>query len=315
MKVLPNREGKAFQEAGGSAGQCGGSLLALLHGLKWAASVDNYLVAPGISLHAVDGTAIGRLYNQLCVKEGIDDGEPFGYEVCVRFQPTDEEPHFLNFGDPYSAVDRLSNVLAIVTGRPVGMCRAIWSQGDSESVQRTELVYTIRGQTEFLEGTWPDLSDRTLRDVSTAWNNQQLAWRHAKGKSRVVNALTYFYYAWQSHYADQICLNLAIVLELVFAPHSQSETTHQIAYNLSRFYGESRLERERIYRFTKRFYRYRSKVVHGGIPDDGALIGAVVEGFPLVAGVLRKILTNEILLLKIDDDEARKGMLDEFLFE
>ncbi|UCC28958.1 MAG: hypothetical protein JSU86_12230 [Phycisphaerales bacterium] len=291
------------------------SVAALLHGLGWSAGPTQIEIAPGITLCSLEGSVVGRLYWTLCEDTGVDDREPFTYHVYVRLDPTETEAYLLDFGDPYSLVDRFSNVLAVLTGQPVSMCRVIWSTDGFASATGTSLVYVSVRQTEFLQKTWPSMCAALAQDIAVAWRTQQAEWERKKSRGRLANALVYFYYAWRSHYADQICLNLAIVLEILFAPHSYSETTHQISFNVARFCGESAADRERLYQFVKEFYRVRSQIVHGGRPNEDKLIDAIIEAFPLVAGVLKRILLDQSVADEFANDTRRQAMLKRFLFE
>ncbi|HUW83633.1 MAG TPA: hypothetical protein VMZ31_12645, partial [Phycisphaerae bacterium] len=173
------------------------------------------------------------LYSRLCSDLQIDDEEPFEYEVYAELRLETPEDHLLDFGDPFSKVDRLCNLIAVTTGTPVGMCRVIWSRDDFLTADGTHLVFASMAQSTFLEpDTWPIISGENARALAIAWENQQTSWDRTRARGRVANALVHFYYAWRSHYMDQCCVNVAIALEVLFSPHHQGETTHQIAFNL-----------------------------------------------------------------------------------
>jgi hypothetical protein len=288
---------------------------ALIHGAVWASAKDHFEVGPGVSLCRMSETAVGILYQSLCGERGIDEGEPFDYEAFFLLKPTVEDPHLLDVGDPYSLADRLSNIFTIITGKPVGMCRVIWSSDNFRSAAGTDRVYVLIRQSEFIEGdSAAKISDSSAGELATAWNISQALWEKEKARGRMANALVFYYYAWRSSYIEQICLNLAITLEVLFAPHSESETTHQLAFNVSRFLASDLEGRERIYQMIRKFYRIRSAIVHGGIRDDNRIIDITVGVFRVTTGILKKILLNERLAQTFHEEPKRKELLRQYLF-
>ena len=209
----------------------------------------------------------------------------------------------MDAGDPYSLVDRLSNIFTIVTDEPINMCWVIWSHDGFRSAHDTHLAYVLTRQAAFIQhGHFVKISDLTAGQLAIAWKNSQALWHEEKSRGRMVNALTYFYYAWHSPYIEQICLNLAITLEVLFASHSQSETTHQLAFNISRFLHSDPKNRQDTYQRIRKFYSVRSAIVHGGIPHDDRIIDITVEVFHMTAGILRDILLNEHLAQTFNEE-------------
>jgi hypothetical protein len=175
-------------------------------------------------------------------------------------------------------------------------------------------IHTAGSQTEWLQDTRFNVTEDVLPDLATAWRRADRLWRESKNGSRVINALTYFSYSWHSHYLEQVCLNLAIAIECLFSPHSQSETTHQLAFNCARFVSNEPAERERIFDSVRTLYRLRSAIVHGGSVDHDALIEHVPWAFTFVARTLRRILLDEQSCRSLNDEAARKQLLRSFLF-
>jgi hypothetical protein len=145
-------------------------------------------------------------------------------------------------------------------------------------------------------------------------------WRAAQASAtpesagRIGNALTYFQYAWRSHHVDQACLHLAVALEVLFAPHSQAETSHQIAFNLSHFLATNQKSREATYEAARNFYRIRSAIVHGGAPAFQKIHSVYRIMFPLLARVLRRILRNPKLAATLEHEGSRRVMFRSFMF-
>jgi hypothetical protein len=291
------------------------SVAGLLHWTIWEADIDEVRIAPGIKLCRTEGSSVEKLYEALCIATGIDGGEPFEFGSYILLEPEDVKPALLPFGDPYSLFDRLCNVVAIITSQPISLCRVIESSDGFRSCEDTHIVYTYGGQTEFLTDSNKPIDDDRATEICKAWAISQRAWETEKSRGRLANAQTYFYYAWRSPYIEPICLNLAIVLEVLFAPHSQSEVSHQISFNVSKFVGKTEHEREQIYKAMKKFYNFRSTIVHGGIPSDEKFIDITVEVFHLCSNILRTILINEKIALAFEDEHLRRKMLFKFLFE
>jgi hypothetical protein len=291
------------------------SVAGLLHWTKWAADIDEVDIAPSIKLCRTEGSLVEKLYEALCIATGIDGGEPFEFGSYLLLKPEDIKPALLPLGDPYSLFDRLCNVVAIITSQPISLCRVIESSDGFRSCEDTHIVYQYGGQTEFLMNSDKPIDNDRVAEICKAWRISQKFWEMEKSRGRLVNAQTYFYYAWRSPYIEPICLNLAIVLEVLFAPHSQGEVSHQISFNVSRFVGTTKDEREQIYKKMKKFYNIRSSIVHGGIPDDGKVIDITVDVFQLCSDILRTILLDESIASTFDNENLRKQMLSRFIFE
>ncbi|MDP9268684.1 MAG: HEPN domain-containing protein [Acidobacteriota bacterium] len=296
------------------AGEHAAPLVAvLLHGFAWAGEAPEAPIAAGITLCRMSGTPVEFWYHKLCAEQGVDDGDPFQYEAFLLLKPRHDD-YYLNFGDPLSRVDRLLNLVTVITGGLVGMSRILVLEDGFRSVRETHVVFALFGQTEFLQGKWPALTGTVCGEIAAAWKLTEELWESEKSRGRIANALLFFYTAWRSHYIEHICLNLAVCLEILFAPNSQFETAHQIAFNISRFVSDRPAERQSAFRQVKRFYAVRSAIVHGGIPSDGKVIDATVEMFPVTVTILRKLLLDREWALRFSSDEERRKLFDGYLF-
>jgi len=207
------------------------------------------------------------VYHELCATRQIDEGEPFQYEVYATVQSNGSDLIF-SYGDPYSVVDWLSNLIAVCTGIPVGMCRVISPWLELNQTTNTGLVYCCGEQADFLSPQYGILNDDSIQQISEMWVRSNALWSSDRAFGRLVSALTFFYYAWRSPYIEQICLNLAVALEILFSPHDRTEMSHQIAFNIAKFKESSEAQRTETYKLIKKFYGHRSSIVHGGIPKD-----------------------------------------------
>jgi hypothetical protein len=291
------------------------SIAVLLHLVDWQYPLNQIQISPSIKVCRTKDSRVGYLYEKLCSESGIDDGEPFNFDSYVLIEPSEANLFSLDFGNPYSILDRLCNVIAIVLSQPIAMCRAIESNDDFDTCEDTHLIYTYSPQTEWILTGGLSINEQSIIEIRKAWQVSQECWEKGMSQSRIVNALTYFYYAWRSYDIEQTCINLAIVLELLFAPHSQTEISHQISFYTSRFLGQKAEDRKDIYDLVKKFYNIRSSIIHGGIPTDGKIIDITVEAFQLCTTILKRILLDENLASTFNSDYLRKEMLSKYLFE
>ena len=272
----------------------GPSLAALLHGVSWACGPKSIAFEPGLTLGPLNRSVEGRLYKRLCAVTGIDDGEPLGYEVYARFDPT--EKLFLDdCDDPHSVVNRFYNLLTIAMVSPIGMCRAIWSTDGFASALHTEIAFNAYEKTEFLVRNCPSVTPIVAGELARAWENEQKCWEQTESGGRLIRALEYFYYAWRSPYAEQICLNLGIALQILFGPHAHSSIANPTWVNASCFACESSADVTRVWLLVQRVCRLQAKIVDGAMPDEDELIDVVVHALPFGAGVLKRILLDEKL--------------------
>lgn len=284
----------------------------LLHAINWDVSADEVELSDYIKICQCEPSEALDLYHKLCAEQQLDDGDPFLYYSYVLIQPN-AITYDIGGGDPYFLLDRVCNVIALVLAQPIPMCRVILSEDNFKTCLRTYEVFQYGMQTDFLMKSNASLDTEKAGEIKTAWAVASALWEKHKSTGRVNSALTYFYYAWRSPYLDQCCLNLSVCLELLFTPHSQGEASHQISFNVARFLGQSPNEMKAIYRAVRNFYNIRSRIVHGGIPNEDKVIDAAIETFKLSSDCLRKILCKGFSNM-FDQDSRRRELLSSFLF-
>lgn len=260
------------------------------------------------------GSPVEALYYRLCRENGIDSGDPHSFDSHVRFDgPQAKEA--LDAGDPYSLVDRACNLLTVQFRDPIAFCRVIRSYDAFDSAADTHIAWHYGSQTEFVVGAQSTITDAAVENLRRMWAVVDGLWVEHKILNRIVNALTYFQYAWRASYMEQICLNLVIVLESLFAPHHQGELTHQVAFNTAHFAGRDPEERRAIYRYVKKLYGERSRVVHGGLPNVEGIIDPTVQAFHLCADVLGKILLDQQMSEIFSDEGRRRELMESYMFD
>jgi hypothetical protein len=193
------------------------------------------------------------------------------------------------------------------------MCRVIVSLDNFKTCAATYETFQYGTQTDLLMPELVSIDHQRSADIKAAWQTADNLWNNKFSRGRVNSALTYFYYAWGSPYMDQCCLNLSVCLELLFSPHSQGETSHQISFNVARFLAGSQSEMKTIYLAIRNFYAIRSRIVHGGLPDEDKVIEAATQAFKLCCECLRKILLKGFANV-FDNDKRRRQLMESFLF-
>ena len=292
------------------------SVAVLLHAYSWAADSLPRRLSAGIALAPLEGSKVQGVYEKICRRWKIDDSEPLGFEVMATFEPTVDGAYYLDFGDPYSTVARVVNAVALAVGNPPGMCRVIWTRDAFKSAEGTEVTFYSQGQHEFLmpDAGWATINDSVLALVTELWTADRTLERQGSAAYRVRDALQFYYHAWTSHYMEHVCINLATCLELLFSPHAQGETTHQLSFAVARFLGGTRTEVERTYDQVRAFYGLRSAILHGGRPDQDRLIEGTTTAFARVSEILRKVVADPSMSARFCCEETRRQLLRELLF-
>ena len=306
----------------------------LIHLPQWESSRDFIELEKGITLCRTEGTETEKLYNELCETRHVDDGDPFNFATHVHFSDNIDLGRIVEWRGPFSAVSQVCNLIAICSATPLGMCRLILRGTDhGRPWIHTEIIYDHSPGVDVLHthpesihgggggsaskggGRFPLLNETVLSRIAQCWRVYTELDRVGSDRDhRVQNALSYFFYSWNSYYLDHTCLNLAIVLESLFAPPSPLEVSHQIAFNASRFYGDSRSQREELYRTVRKFYSIRSQIVHGGKPEEKSLSSITPQVFCLCAEILQRILGDRDNALRFSSGEKRKKLINEWLF-
>lgn len=242
----------------------------------------------------------------------INVGEPNSYSLCVVLN---KQPYYPEFDDPYTLINRFSNILAVNTASPIIEGHVIVSENEFKSIKYLGSHFSFtHSKFEHFQDLYGVMNQNSLDDLKIMWANYSDVWNSKKSLGRLSNALTFFYQAWNSQYMESFCINLTIVFELLFAPHSHSETSHQISYNVSRFVADDKDKRKSIYTAMKKFYSIRSRIIHGGLPDEEKIIQPTKSAFLLCANILKKILLDQKLTNTFNDEKQRKDLMENFVF-
>lgn len=266
----------------------------------------------------MQGSLIEQVYHQLTGQAELrfdpEGGEPLEFRSFVRLDSPPVEAD-TDVGNPFSQVDRICNFLSILLGSPTYLVRILRSTDGFASIWHSEVLYMYGVQSEFLFGDGPEVIDEYVaQELIRAWTVAETTWPASLAQARVANALAFFQYAWRADFLEHTCLNLSTALEILFAPHSMGETTHQIAFNVAHFLGESPEEKQEIYQKIKRFYGIRSSITHGGLPDPMKVVDPTVEAFKMCVRILRRIILSADLTRTFEDQQRRKAMMQSYLF-
>jgi hypothetical protein len=288
----------------------------LVNLLQWDSESSLYKIDDNVAICQTESSEIERLYYELCKNDGIDQGDPLTFPSHILISDTSSDDY--DWNNPTSAFSKCCNMITICLSNPIRMCRLITSGDDFQtSLSPSIIIYEDYEELQSLRprGDWGVLDDKILSEIKTCWQNYEVIINSRElNPHRVENAFSYFFYAWRSHNLKHICLNLSIVLETLFSPSSSNELSHQIAFNLSRFLGENKEQRESAYNTIKIFYRLRSSIVHGGKTDINDLDNIFPDVFHLCARILKSLLMDYKCANKFCDDKLRKILFNDWLF-
>jgi hypothetical protein len=116
----------------------------LIHGITWSARGKVVRLSDHLSICKFRGSRIAKLYRELCKVRKIDDGEDLGFDVFFEIhQPLDLLTYPM---DPWSPIAESLNLLAILMGRPLNMCRLIWTRDCFVTADETNVLFHYRPQ-------------------------------------------------------------------------------------------------------------------------------------------------------------------------
>lgn len=285
----------------------------LLLSFRWGLDEPDVAISPGITMSGFEGSDAQRDYNKICFENGYDGGEPHEYESLISFQMDQLESLSMVYGDPYAVVERFCNILSITFSQPPFLSKYMQPYSYDNSPLHIEWLFPYGGQTEFLDRKHPTIDEYMLGTIRKIWDVADRYWHKEKAPGRLNTALVNYYYAWRAPYLEQTCINLGITLEVLFAPHSFSEATHQLTFNLAHFMGATSGERATLFKQTKDFYGIRSSIVHGGKTNQDKVVDYSIIMFNLASAILRRILSDDSLAVVFDSDRKRRALFKSYL--
>lgn len=292
-------------------------LAVLLHMHVWRSILNEFEIDKDIWLKSTNNSKIWELYVDMCEKFNYDQGEPFGYDFYIQVKvdyPWDPT-------DPFSITGKISNLISIELEMPIAASRSIYSSDNFNTFIYTSEDYQYGNNTEWL--MFDDIKnekryfdDLSLTNVKKMYLSLKEIDSKNVSKNRIINALIYYFYSWcRIHYLEQTCINLSVCLESLFAPISNTELSHQISYNISRFLTDIPDERRKYYTLIKKFYNLRSKIVHGNVPNTDEVINLTREVYVLTGKIIKRILLDEKLTSIFNNEKMRVNFFREMIFK
>lgn len=293
-----------------------GKIALLYHLLHWEATNDYFPIDKGITLHKTENTNVEILYHKLCEEVGVDEATPYDYYTHLIYDNEIQGPSDGNYSSPENRINFINNLLAINLHTPISFVRIMKTRDDFKTCSGTKQIFYYSESYDFFNTGKFTINDDTLLDIKKCYDNlKNINFKNADINyiTRINCALRYFFYSWSSYHVEQTCVNLAVAIESLFSP-SQSEVNHQIAFNICKFVGRDKEERQRVYKLMKDFYDLRSKIVHGSLKDYRKFYPILFDSFYLFASMLRDIIINEELLEIFNDNKQRENYLQDLIF-
>ena len=305
----------------------------LIHCLGWESQSTEVDLEAGLKLCRTEGTKVEKLYHKLCKRNEVDQGDPFYFPTHILIDDSMHDDLFPYWGGPHSIVSICCNLISICISQPLSMCRLITSKDNFRTSWVTSTIYEASEDSDIIRArpkienfkgndllpfqveSIGDLGDSTIHEIGKCLKTiSEVQNSNKTDNHRIDNALNYFFYAWRSYHLEQVCLNLAIVLESLFSPSQAQELSHQIAFNTAHFIGNEAKDKEQVYKTIKQFYNLRSQIVHGGKAKERDLFLLTPEVFHLCAFILKKILSSDDLAMCFSSEKARSEIVRTWMF-
>lgn len=288
----------------------------LIHLLDWGHEEKEFILDEGLIFVNLNTHPVGELYKKICKVDGVDEGDPFGFDTAlVLYDETGEDHSFFPTASKYSLSTTFINLLTIIYRGTLGHCRVIASKDDFKTSHVTYMLY--ESQTEFIDDLvvlHSKFDKQNIELLKSIWINLKATYIKNTQNSRINNALNFFYLSWNTLTLEQTGICLSIVLETLFSPHSNNELIHQISYNVAKFVGVTKQQKKDLYKYVKKYYSTRSKLVHGETISEDEL-NSIPLFFKFICDLLIKIISDQDLIHTFNDNKLRKEFIDSQMFE
>lgn len=288
----------------------------LIHLLDWKYEKPEFIIDSDISFVSVDQHPVGILYDSLCKDTGLDDSSPYTFKTALILNQKEDDYSLFPSSSPGSLSSTFLNLLTIIHGGRFGHCRVIGSKDNFITSWGVFELYDSLTENIFheLENERSRLDQKNLQLLQNICINLKAKETTKIKHSRINNALDYFYLAWNVHTLEQTAIGLSIVMETLFSPHSNTELSHQVSFNIAKFAAKTKKGKHEKYRMIKKYYSIRSKIVHGE-PISNDEYESIPTLFRFVSALLLKILNDKSLIILFNDNKLRKQYLDDLLFD
>ncbi|RKQ51741.1 hypothetical protein BXY85_2773 [Roseivirga pacifica] len=288
----------------------------LIHLLNWEHHENEYILEEGISFINPNTHPVGKLYKKICGRDNIDEGEPYTFNTgLILYDETGSDHSFLPSSSHYSLSTTFINLLTIIYKGTLGHCRIIMSKDDFKTSHLTYTLYdSLTEFTDELTVYHSKFDGNSIEVLEKVWQNLKSTYTSGVQKSRIENMLNFFYFSWYTLTLELTGISLSIVLETLFSPHSNSELTHQIACNVSNLMGNEKEGKKELYKYVKKYYSIRSKLVHGETIKEVEL-NLIPPFFKFICEVILKIISDYSLIHTFNDNKKRREFIEDKLFE
>ena len=280
--------------------------LGLIAIADWNLTNGSFKLKPNIFLGRYEGSTWESVILNLANDINFNNGQALPYMMFIEARRTNESNNsFRNF---FSGrfIEYICSLIGIISGggspdlvHIIDLSMGFKYRGFIDSfyneVRRSHITFVQESM--HTDGIRVDINNSTVGFLRKAWKNLSDTISSNTKFDRLNNAIEFYTRAWQSLNEEQALINLCIVLETLFAPHSQSEISHQLALNISKFLYETKDEiqkRKATYKLVKEIYKDRSKIIHGEYPSKTEqFLDNVWNAYKLCANCLNKILPSK----------------------
>jgi len=288
----------------------------LINLLDWGHEGKEFILDEGLTFVNLNTHPVGKLYKKICKSDKVDHGDPSGYDTAlVLYDDTGEDHSFFPTASKYSLSTTFINLLTIIYKGTLGQCRVIATKDNFKTSHGTYMLY--ENQTEFIDELvvlHSNFDRQNIELLESIWVNLKATYSKNIQNSRIDNALNFFYLSWNTLTLEQTGICLSIVLETLFAPHSNNELIHQISYNVAKFTGTTKQQKNDVYKYIKKYYSIRSKLVHGETINNDEL-KSIPLFFKFICDLILKIIRDQNLIHTFNDNKLRKEFIEKQMFE
>lgn len=302
------------------------SVLGLLHLTRWELPEKTIELTPSISIGDYERSHWQPIIKNLADSINLDGGEALEYStfVEVKYQRGSGNNKDLQFMREVLAgeiIDQICSIIGVINGGGApDLVHIILFFGLKYGIHIEYFNSTRFDHSEFIFnhtiGNHPNndakikINQQVKKSLKIEWKNFIINKEKRLIFSRIANAIQFYSSAWQSRNEEKALINLCIVLESLFAPHSQSEILHQLALNISKFLYSKSTEieqRKSTFKMVKDIYRDRSKIIHGDYSTDWKKLSENTwNAYKTCAKCLNKILLSSKCCEIFRDNKRRK---------
>ncbi len=140
----------------------------LIHTAEWPGGVGPHNIHEHVKLCSAKNSKVLKLYERACANHIMDESDPLNFSTYLLFEETE---NISGFGDPFSLVDRVINLIVLCSRNPFGYCRLFWSQDNFSSYYYTADLYQYTHSFDFINNTTRPIDRLLVTDVANISKN------------------------------------------------------------------------------------------------------------------------------------------------